>query len=243
MPKIHHPRILLALLLVMGLIGGTVAVIANDQDPYGAPVSLPIPTPLPLDEAEKQDAIAVLRQSGVVGQVAGAQPWTASDFYRRPIGDTTGVYLIATWEQPVEYSGPWRVAMCQGTRAVELPGTWTGITQLAVTVDIENTEVVYYIPYDVPRANPYQEAPQRPNPISVGHAGPEDQVTVYDLESRKVIHEGPGEDEPQPTDPINVDEEGSEDQIAVDDLESRDVIYEGTAGDAPQVCPPGRVDD
>ena len=95
MLRIHHPRILLALLLVMGLIGGTVAVIANDQDPYGAPVSLPIPTPLPLDEAEKQDAIAVLRQSGVVDQVAGAQPWTASDFYRRPIGRITGVYLIA----------------------------------------------------------------------------------------------------------------------------------------------------
>ena len=103
---------------------------------------------------------------------------------------------------------------------MELPEIWTGITQLAVTVDIENTEVVYYIPYDVPRANPYQEAPQRPNPVSVGHAGPEDRVTVYDLESRKVIHEEPG-----------------------DDLESRDVIYKGTAGDAPQVCPPGKVDD
>ena len=122
--------------------------------------------------------------------------------------------------------------MCQGTRAVELPETWTGITQLAVTVDIENTEVVYYIPYDVPRANPYQEAPQRPNPISVGHAGPEDQVTVYDLESRKVIHEGPGEDEPQPTDPINVDEEGSEDQSSgphhQDSGEAK--IRESTAG-------------
>ena len=227
MLRIHHPRILLALLLVMGLIGGTVAVIANDQDPYGAPVSLPIPTPLPLDEAEKQDAIAVLRQSGVVDQVAGAQPWTASDFYRRPIGDSTGVYLIATWEQPVEYSGPWRVAMCQGTRAIESPGTWTGITQLAVTVDVENSEVVLYVPYDTPRAIPYQEAPQRLNPVSVSHVGPEDQVTVYDLESRKVIH----------------DEEGSEDQIAVDDLESRDVVYEGPAEDALQVCPPGRVDD
>ena len=34
MLRIHHPRILMALLLVMGLIGGTVAVIANDQGGY-----------------------------------------------------------------------------------------------------------------------------------------------------------------------------------------------------------------
>ena len=68
MPKIHHPRILLALLMVIGLIGGTVAVFATQQDAQ----PLPIPTPLPLGEADEQAAVAVLRESGVVDRIAGS---------------------------------------------------------------------------------------------------------------------------------------------------------------------------
>ena len=59
-------------------------------------------------------------------------------------------------------------------------GTWTGITQLSIIVDVENAEAVHYVPYAPRRVLPYQEAPQRPNPIGVGDAGPEDQITVYD---------------------------------------------------------------
>ena len=66
MPKIHHPRILLVLLLVVGLIGGTVAVVANQQDSDVKAMPLPIPTPGPLDEAAKQAAVDIVRQSGVV---------------------------------------------------------------------------------------------------------------------------------------------------------------------------------
>ena len=196
----------MALLLVIGLIGGTVAVVANQQDSHGKTVPLPIPTPLPLDEADKQAAAAVLRQSGVVDRVAGPQAWTASDFYQRRVGQTIGVYFVATWEQPVEYSGPWRILKCRGTRVVEPPGTWTGITQLSIVVDVENAEVVHYVPYAPRRVLPYQEAPQRPNPIRVGDAGPDDQVTVYDSESRKVIYEGPGKDGPQECPPGKEDD-------------------------------------
>ena len=197
MPKIHHPRILLALLLVMGLIGGTVAVLANQQDSDGKTVSLPIPTPLPLDEADKQAAVAVLRDSGVVDRIAGPQVWTASDFYQRRVGQTFGVYFIATWEQPVEYSGPWRTLECRGTLVIEPLGTWTGTTQLSIVVDVENAEVVHYAAYGPPRVNPSQEAPQRPRPTNLRDASPEDQITVYDAESRKVIYEGLGKDAPQ----------------------------------------------
>ena len=151
-----------------------------------------------LDEADKQAAVDILQQSGVVDRIAGPQAWTASDFYRRPVGLTTGVYFVATWEQSVEYSGPWLDGdNCQGTRSLEFSSTWTGITQLGIIVDVENAEAVHYVPYAPRRVLPYQEAPQRPNPIGVGDAGPEDQVTVYDLESRKVIYEGPGKDAPQ----------------------------------------------
>ena len=190
MPKIHHPRILLALLMVIGLIGGTVAVFATQQDAQ----PLPIPPPLPLGEADEQAAVAVLRESGVVDRIAGSQAWSASDFYRRP----SGVYLMATWEQPVAYSGPWLDGdNCQGTRALEFSSTWTGITQLAIIVDVENAAVVHYVPHGPRRANPAQEAPQRPNPIKGSDARPEDQVKVHDLESRTVIYEGPGKDAPQ----------------------------------------------
>ena len=206
MPKIQHPRILFALLLVVGLIGGTVAVIANQQDSGVKTVPLPVPTPLPLDEAGKQAAVAVLRDSEVVDRIAGPQVWTASDFYQRRVGQAIGVYFIATWEQPVEYSGPWRTLECQGTLVVEPLGTWTGTTQLSIVVDVENAEVVHYFPYGPPRVNPYQEAPQRPNPISVDDAGPEDQITVYDAESRRVIYEGPGKDGPQECPPGKEDD-------------------------------------
>ena len=154
-------------------------------------------SPGPLDEARKQAAVDIVRQSGVVERIAGPQTWTASDFYQRPVGQTTGVYFVATWEQPVDYSGPWRILRCQGTRVVEPLGTWTGITQLSIVVDVENAEVVHYAAYGPPRVNPYQEAPQRPRPTNVGDASPEDQITVYDAESRKVIYEGPGKDGPQ----------------------------------------------
>ena len=155
-----------------------------------------------LDEADKQAAVDILQQSGVVDRIAGPQAWTASDFYRRPVGLTTGVYFVATWEQPIEYSGPWLDGdNCQGTRSLEFSSTWTGITQLGIIVDVENAEAVHYVPYAPRRVLPYQEAPQRPNPIGAGDAGPEDQVTVYELESRKVIYEGPGKDAPQECSP------------------------------------------
>ena len=149
-------------------------------------------SPGPLDEARKQAAVDIVRQSGVVERVAGPQAWSASDFYKRPVGQGVGVYFIATWEQPVEYAGPWLDGdNCQGTRAMEFPSTWTGITQLTIIVDVENAEVVHYLSYDPGRVNPSQEAPQRSNPTKVGGLNPEDQVTVYDVESRKVIYEGP----------------------------------------------------
>ena len=151
-----------------------------------------------LDEADKQAAVDILQQSGVVDRIAGPQVWTASDFYQRRVGQTIGVYLIATWEQPVEYSGPWLDGdNCQGTRALEFSSTWTGTTQLSIIVDVGQAEVVHYMPYDPGRTNPSQEAPQRPNPISVGGADPDGQVTVYNLKSRKVIYEGPGRGAPQ----------------------------------------------
>ena len=197
MPMIHHPRILLALLLVIGLIGGTVAILANQQDSDGRPVPLPIPTPGPLVEADKQAAVDIVRQSGVVERIADNQSWSASDFYRRPVGQGR-IYFIATWEQPVEYAGPWLDGdNCQGTRAIEFSSTWTGITQLNIIVHVENAEVVHYTPHEPGRVNPSQEAPQRPNPKRASGLDPEDPVTVYDLESQRVIYEGPMKDAPQ----------------------------------------------
>ena len=154
-------------------------------------------SPGPLDEADRQAAVDIARQSGLVERIAAPQAWSASDFYERPVGQSIGIYLIVTWERPVEYAGPWRDGdNCRGTRALEFSSTWTGITQLAIIVDVENAEVVHYTPYDPGRTNPYQEAPQRPNPISVGGPDPDDQVTVYNLESRKVIYEGQGRSAP-----------------------------------------------
>ena len=198
MPRIHHPRILLTLLVVIVLIGGTVVFLANQQDSDGSTVPLPIPTPSPLDEGDRQAAVDIVRQSGVVERLAGLQAWSASDFYLRPVGQTRGVYFIGTWEQPVDYSGPWLDGdNCQGTRGFEFSSLWTGITQLGIIVDLENAAVVHYMPYSVARAKPDQEAPQRSNPTRVGDLGPEDQITLYDLESQRLIYEGPRKDTPQ----------------------------------------------
>ena len=188
MLRIHHPRILLALLLVMGLIGGTVAIIANDQDPYGAPVSLPIPTPLPLDEAEKQDAVDIVRQSGIVERIAGNQPWTDSYFFRSAIaGTANGVGFIASWEQPVESSGPWSLVRCRGTRAFSSSNAWANVTRLKIDVDVELREVVG-LSVRFKRPVPGETPPL--NAVHVSGAGPDYQGTVRDLETREVIFSG-----------------------------------------------------
>ena len=160
-----------------------------------------------LDEADKQAAVDILQQSGVVDRIAGPQAWTASDFYQRPVGLTIGVYLIATWEQPVEYSGPWLDGdNCQGTRSLEFSSTWTGITQLGIIVDVGQAEVVHYMPYDPGRTNPSQEAPTTSQPHKRGRCGPG--WSGYRLQPKKpeVIYEGPGKDAPQECPPGKEDD-------------------------------------
>ena len=188
MPKIHHPRILLALLLVMGLIGGTVAVLANQQNSDGKTVSLPIPTPLPLDEAAKQAAVDIVRQSGAVERIAGNQSWTPSYFFRSAIaGTTNGVGFNASWEQPVESSGPWSLVRCRGTRVFSSSNVWADVTRLKIDVDLERREVVG-LSVRFMRPVPGETPPL--NAVHVSGAGPDYQGTVRDLETRQVIFSG-----------------------------------------------------
>lgn len=206
MLRIHHPRILMALLLVMGLIGGTVAVIVNDQDPYGAPVSLPIPTQLPLDEAAKQAAVDIVRQSGAVERIAGNQSWTASYFFRSAIaGTTNGVGFIASWEQPVESSGPWSLVRCRGTRAFSSSNAWANVTRLKIDVDVELREVVG-LSVRFKRPVPGETPPL--NAVHVSGPGPDYQGAVRDLETRQVIFSGLATDAP---DDVRVCPPGKED--------------------------------
>ena len=188
MPKIHHPRILLVLLLVVGLIGGTVAVVANQQDSDVKAMPLPIPTPGPLDEAAKQAAVDIVRQSGVVERIAGNQPWIASYFFRSAIaGTTNGVGFNASWEQPVESSGPWSSVRCRGTRVFSSSSVWANVTRLKIDVDVEHREVVG-LSVRYKRPVPGETPPL--NAVHVSGAGPDYQGTVRDLETRQVIFSG-----------------------------------------------------
>lgn len=103
-----------------------------------------VPTPTPIAESAKQIAVDIVRDAGVIEQIAGDQPWTASRFFRRSIAGTTdgGMKFDANWDQPVESSGPWQTLNCRDSVTFAFSSTWANITRVHVYVDVEHREAL-----------------------------------------------------------------------------------------------------
>ena len=181
--KIHHPRLLVAVLLVvLGLSSATV-LFADDlnlgQKAKGVFPAIPVSQQVTPEEQEK--AVKIVKDSGVVELVSGNQEWTASDGFGKKVGGNTVAKLYASWENAATSSGPWIDAECQGTRITVVSAEISNIKKLALWVDIEDENVVAYVPG---AADPGEAGPVEP-PLT-----DDLKVRVYDAKSGEELYDG-----------------------------------------------------
>lgn len=139
MLRIHHPKLLLAVILLIAFGSAAAATLADDRgaDPDGGIVTQlpldPVPTVSP-DEAAKAESI--VREAGLVTEIARGQDWTAANFaFRTVAGYGKAIAFTATWPEPVEARSRWLLLRCQDTRRFEPELTWTQVTTLGIVVD------------------------------------------------------------------------------------------------------------
>lgn len=151
--QIHHPRILILVLLVVGVLT-TVAITVADLDrPVIETQSFSLPSPstmLPPTDAEVAQAVSITRESGWVEAIAGKQGWglIGPDYMGQPKwisipgSDEYGIRFTALLENPVESDGPWHMTQCQVTRLREGYTTFRNILAINVIVDMSNRKPI-----------------------------------------------------------------------------------------------------
>lgn len=95
------------------------------------------PTNPPLIRSQKDSAVALVRDSGVVESINGGQEWEPGRISRTDLAGALAVSVEAVWRKPVESSGPWHVIHCKGTRRSVISESWSQITRLEVILDQE----------------------------------------------------------------------------------------------------------
>ena len=181
--KIYHPRLLVAVLLVVLGISSTAVIFADDLNlGQGDKAVFPaIPVSQQVTPEEQEKAVKIVKESGVVELVSGSQEWAASDGYEKKIGGDTVVKLYASWENAATSSGPWIDSECQGTRITVVSAEISNIEKLAIWLDLEDEEVIAYVPG---AADPGETGPVEP-------ALSDDlKVRVYDAKSGEELFDG-----------------------------------------------------
>lgn len=153
--------------------------------PSQSPVAATVP---PLSETQNEEAVEIAREAGLIDQIAGDQPWTASDFFRIDITSSSNAIVFnASWDNPVESSGPWRNVNCRGSRVFESFITWADVHMLRVIVDLDGRQVVG----TGVRGAPASGTSLYPDPVPIdSFDDPEAVINVYDLESGQALYEG-----------------------------------------------------
>ncbi len=183
--KIHHPRILVVVLLIIGALSSTAILLANQGEEFPTR-ALPIPTaptPPPLSEQDQEDAIAIVKRSGVVKSINQGQDWKPENIYRAKIKGTEGILLEPKWSGPVESSGPWSVLYCSGTIKAFTTESWSQITRLVVWVDMEDSSVAGF--------GVTSEPEDEPQPV-LGSLDPGESLKLYDQQTGEILYEGAG---------------------------------------------------
>ena len=172
--QIHHPRLLIMALLVVGVLT-TVGIIVADWDKtvlepqsFTLPVSADLPPPT---DAEVADAVQIARDAGWVSTIAGDQEWTliGSEHMGQPKwvvipgSDQLGIRFTAVWRTPVQSDGPWYRSQCQMTRLREGYTTFTNIHALKILVDMNSrTPIIRAVSF------PFLGEQESQNPVVAG---------------------------------------------------------------------------
>ena len=96
--------------LVSGSLEG-----GDDREITFTPIQVKNPLPTVSDE-ELVEALRVARSSGVIEKINGGQEWSHDHVTFRDFDGVETVGFNASWENPVEDSGPWVLIWCRGTR-------------------------------------------------------------------------------------------------------------------------------
>ena len=140
-----------------------------------------------LSDQDKQNAVAIVRKSGVVETINKDQDWEPDRIYRIKLAGTEGVKLDAIWEGPVESSGPWSLIHCQGTRKSSTSERWSKVTRLVVFVDMKEESVAGFgvTSQKEDAVQPVQELAEAGEPIK-----------LYDVKTGEILFEGSSSDVP-----------------------------------------------
>ena len=188
--RIHRPWILVTLLAVIGTVTAAAVLLANNgmTSPAQA-VNVPAPgVSTQLTEEEKEKAVRIASESGVVKTINNDQDWKAEFFASTKLDGTEGAILEAVWQDPVESSGPWMPIHCSGTRKGYETSRWTNVTRLVVFVDMENESVAGY----GVTSSIWDDDPQ---PV-LEAADSNESVKIYDVKSGDIVYEGTYGDAP-----------------------------------------------
>ena len=180
--QLHHPKVLVVILLAIASVTAVGLLFASDAGDKESTFT-PIPVTGTLSTVSDKDlleALRVAKASGVIEKINDGQGWTHDYVTRKKFDGVEAVRFDASWENPVESSGPWILFHCQGTRKMTAYAQWTNITRLVVTVDIENDELIAYSPMGDDGNEPVLE---------VGSHGGKN-ATVYDSASGDLVFEG-----------------------------------------------------
>ena len=194
--KIHHPRILIVLLLVIVAAASAAILLANEEESEEdefptksiAIPAVPIPTPTPFPEQYKEEAVNIVKESGVVENINGGQDWEVTGIFRAKLAGTEGVSIHVAWSEPVESTGPWSIIQCEGTLRSVSTTPWSQVDLLRVKVDMKAKSVVGVGVWASVLPDVHQ-------PV-MGIVGPGDGVTLYDVESGDIVYDGPYSDIP-----------------------------------------------
>lgn len=180
--QVHHPKLLAIFLLAIAAVTAVGLLFASGGDDKEITF-----TPIPVEETlptvsneELVKAMRIAKISGVIEKINDGQGWTHDLVYAEKIDGVEVVSFDATWETSVESSGPWVLYKCKSTRKLTSYARWTNITRLAVTVNIEDDELVVYAPMGHRGNEPVLE---------VGSHG-DREAKVYDTASGDLLFEG-----------------------------------------------------
>lgn len=189
--RIHHPRLLVAVLLLIVGISSSAVLWAHDSGQGSAnrgdlPEG-PIFTELSDDEGDGREALKIIEESGIVDSISGGQDWETADLYPADIAGIKAVRASISWKDPVISSGPWKSVRCQGTRQMVMSDPFSNVTHLGVYADLTNKQVVGY---SVSSPEDTETADDTKMPVVEPIDEKAMKVDVYDFKSGKQVFRG-----------------------------------------------------
>ena len=148
--------------------------------------------PPPITKAQKQSAVDLVRESGIVDRVSRGQAWEVTDVRDYPGIQTVGVYV--EWDEPVESNGPWLSngapkwlgRQCRNVRS-RFHLRISNVRFLRLSVSLESMEIVRLWP-----RLPPQSIEQYPDdqPV-VGQGNFLGRYEIYNEKAGRAVYRGP----------------------------------------------------